>query len=111
VLALLLSACSSWLHPYRIEVQQGNFLNDAAVAKLQRGMTREQVKFLLGTPLVADAFHPDRWDYVFWRQRAGVGDAEPRRLALFFKDNALDHVAGDVVPSAFGESRDRVSQQ
>ena len=110
LLALLLGACS-WWQPYRIEVQQGNFLNPTAVAKLQRGMTREQVKFLLGTPLIADAFHADRWDYVFWRQRAGLSDIDPRRLALFFKDNALDHVTGDVVPSAFGNAPDRVSSQ
>ena len=110
-LVLVMSACTNWLHPYRIEVQQGNLLSPAAVAKLQRGMTREQVKFLLGTPLVADAFHADRWDYVYWRQRAGVADIEPRRLALFFKENILDRVAGDVVPAAFGNSPERVSRQ
>lgn len=99
-LGISLCACSSWFHPYRIEVQQGNFLSPTTVAKLHSGMTREQVKFLLGTPLVADPFHADRWDYVYWRDRAGAANPDPRRLALFFKDNALARVEGDVVPAA-----------
>ena len=61
----LLSAC--FLKPYKIDVQQGNFLDQEMVAKLKPGMTRSQVRFLLGTPLIADPFHPDRWDYVYYR--------------------------------------------
>jgi outer membrane protein assembly factor BamE len=100
LILLGLSGCWGWLQPYRIEVQQGNFLDQESVAKLQKGMTRDQVKFLLGSPLVNDAFHVDRWDYVYWRARAGETNAEPRRVAVFFtKDNTLERVEGDVVPA------------
>jgi len=65
--ALLLGACSlmpDFMQPYRIDVQQGNFVSQEMVSKLQLGMTREQVRAALGTPLLTDIFHVDRWDYV-----------------------------------------------
>lgn len=90
------SGCG-WLAPYRMEVQQGNFLTQDKVSQLRAGLTRDQVKFLLGTPLVSDVFHADRWDYVFLRQKANFGGSEQRRLTLFFDEDILRRVEGDVV--------------
>ena len=100
------TGCKSWspadlnlpgVTPYRIEIQQGNYVSQDMVAKLKRGMSRDQVRFVLGTPLVTDMFHADRWDYVFYRERPDK-TRESRRLAVFFKDDRLDRVEGDVVP-------------
>ena len=84
------------LTPYRIDVRQGNFVTQEMVAQLQPGLSREQVRFILGTPLVADMFHVDRWDYVY-RFQPGRGEPQQRRLAVFFQDNKLTRVTGDVV--------------
>lgn len=86
------------LSPYRMEVQQGNYVTQDMVAKLKPGMTRNQVKFALGTPLIADPFHNDRWDYVYVLQRQGR-TVEQRRIVVVFKDDKLDRIEGDVVPA------------
>ena len=97
-----LAACSNtpqitnYLSPYRIDVRQGNFVSQEMVAQLKPGLSRDQVRFILGSPLVADMFHADRWDYVY-RFQSGRGEVEQRRLAVFFQDNKLTRVAGDVV--------------
>ncbi len=98
----LLGACAntpevtSYLSPYRIDVRQGNYVTQDMVAKLKPGMNRDQVRFALGTPLVADMFHADRWDYVY-RFQPGRGAVQTRRLAVFFEDGKLVRVGGDVV--------------
>ena len=102
-LALLTAGCSyiptiPGTTPYKMEIQQGNFVNQEMISKLTLGMTREQVRFILGTPLVTDMFHGDRWDYVFARQPPGGGPVEKRRFALFFEDSKLKRIEGDVVP-------------
>jgi len=83
--------------PYRIEIQQGNFISQEMVAQLKPGMSKEQVRLALGTPLLNDIFHADRWDYVFWRERAGGGKREQRKLTVFFEDGKLTRLDGDVV--------------
>lgn len=83
--------------PYRIEIQQGNFISQELVAQLKPGMSKEQVRLALGTPLLNDIFHADRWDYVFWRERAGGGKREQRKLTVFFEDGKLTRLDGDVV--------------
>jgi outer membrane protein assembly factor BamE len=93
VLAIPLAGCSVKL--YKIDVQQGNVVTQEMIAKLRSGMTRQQVKYVLGTPLVADAFHPERWDYFYKFDKAG-NPADQRRLTLVFKDDQLDRVIGDV---------------
>ena len=65
--------------------------------QLKPGMTREQVRFTLGTPLIADPFHGERWDYVFVRQRANSREVEQRRISVFFEADKLSRVEGDVV--------------
>ena len=87
---------TSIIKPYRIDVRQGNFVTQDMVAQLKPGLSREQVRFILGSPLVADMFHVDRWDYVY-RFQPGHGEVEQRTLTVFFQDNKLTRVAGDVV--------------
>lgn len=106
VIALLpvLAACSSsagitnYLKPYRIDVRQGNMVTQEMVAQLKPGLTKDQVRFILGTPLVADMFHADRWDYVYrFRPGRNPDDAQERSLAVFFADGKLLRLGGDVL--------------
>ena len=83
--------------PYRMVIQQGNFISDEMVAQLKPGMSKEQVRFVLGTPLVTDIFHADRWDYVFFRELPN-GKREQRNLSVVFQDGKLARVIGDILP-------------
>ncbi|MGW8270805.1 MAG: outer membrane protein assembly factor BamE [Burkholderiales bacterium] len=85
--------------PYRIEIQQGNYVSQDMIDKLKRGMSREQVRFVLGTPLLTDMFHANRWDYVFFRERPNK-TREERRISVFFENNRLVRVDGNVKPEA-----------
>ncbi len=96
-LTLLLSSC--FLTPHRIDVQQGNYFEPDAVSRLKPGMTRSQVRFLLGTPLVADPFHPDRWDYLFILRPEGKLKQE-RRLTVWFDGDRLVRAVTDVPETA-----------
>jgi outer membrane protein assembly factor BamE len=96
VAALLVSACNL-LSPYRADVQQGNVVTQEMIAKLQTGMTRSQVRFALGTPLVVDPFRQDRWDYVYMFMKQGEVK-ERRRIVVVFKDDKLVGFEGDVIP-------------
>lgn len=95
---LLLAGCSvtEKLTPYKIDIQQGNVVTQEMVAKLKPGMTKAQVRFILGTPLITDAYHANRWDYVYRYLKAGKL-TEERKLALFFDQELLQRVEGDVV--------------
>ena len=84
--------------PYRIEVVQGNFVSREQVQALQPGMSRQQVRDILGTPLVSSLFHADRWDYVFTLKRQGV-EPQQRRLTVFFESDRLARTEGDTMPS------------
>src|ERR1700693_4004526 len=100
--ALALSACKqnvelpSIISPYRIDVQQANVVTQDMASKLKAGMTRSQVRFVLGSPLVTDMFHSDRWDYIYLMQRQGKTD-ERRRLTVIFDRDKLLRLEGDVV--------------
>ena len=86
------------LTPYRIEIVQGNFVSKEQVEALQKGMSRDQVRQILGTPLVTSVFHGERWDYVFTLKRQGV-DPQQRRLTVFFQGDTMDRAEGDAMPS------------
>ena len=104
----LLAGCGSFdnathriadaITPYKVEIVQGNFVSREQVAALKPGMSRQQVRELLGTPLVTSVFHADRWDYVFTLRRQGVQE-QARKLAVFFKGDALERFEGDEMPS------------
>ena len=105
VSALLVAGCQGSILPfipsmtaYRIDIQQGNVVTQDMVAKLQLGMTRSQVRYVLGTPLVTDIFHPDRWDYVY-RLEQGGRLVEHRRIVAIFSSDKLLRIEGDVVPA------------
>jgi len=107
----LLPACKSvdvpkvpGVTPYRMVIQQGNFISQEMVAQLKPGMTKEQVRFVLGTPLVTDIFHADRWDYVFFRELAD-GKREQRNLAVVFEKDKLVRVLGDLLPAEGAAAR------
>lgn len=95
----LLTACSSvklgGIGPHRIDVQQGNALDQESVAKLKPGLSRSQVRFLLGTPLLVDPFRNNRWDYVYTFSKRGKL-VEQKRITLFFEDDILQRIEGDV---------------
>lgn len=84
--------------PYRIDIQQGNFVSKEMLAQVKEGMTREQVRFALGTPLLTDLFHEDRWDYVF-RLQKGNGEVTTSRVSVFFNGNLLARVEGGNLPT------------
>ena len=84
------------ISPYRIDIQQGNVVTQEMVDKLKVGQTRSQVRFVLGSPLVVDMFHADRWDYIYLLQRQGKAD-ERRRLTVIFDGDKLASIEGDVV--------------
>ena len=101
----LLPACKSidipkvpGVTPYRMVIQQGNFISQEMVSQLKPGMTKEQVRFILGTPLVTDIFHAERWDYVFFRESPN-GKREQRNLSVVFENNKLARVLGDLMPT------------
>ncbi len=105
LLPLLLASCKSiempkvpGITPYRMVIQQGNFISQEMVAQLKPGMTKEQVRFILGTPLVTDIFHADRWDYVFYRVMSD-GKREQRNLSVVFEKDKLARVIGDLMPA------------
>src|SRR2546423_7239198 len=105
LLALLLSSCGvpriPGITPYKPEIQQGNYVSQEMIAQVKPGMTREQVRFVLGTPLLVDIFHADRWDYVYWRE-ATDGKREQRKITLFFDQGKLARMEGDVISPAAG---------
>jgi len=74
---------------YRMTVQQGNFLDPKQVTQLQVGMTRSQVRFLLGTPMLPDAFDRDRWDYLYYEKTGRLKKPDQRRLTVFFTDDKV----------------------
>ena len=79
--------------PYRPDIQQGNFVSQEMVAQLREGMTQDQVIFLLGTPLLTDVFHADRWDYAF-RMQKGNGEITSSRVTVHFKDKLVSSFEG-----------------
>jgi outer membrane protein assembly factor BamE len=86
------------LTPYRVDIQQGNFVTQEMVNQLKPGMTIEQVRFVLGTPLLTDVFHADRWDYVFDLKRSN-GEITRGRLSVYFKDQRLERWEGGDLPN------------
>ena len=94
---LSLSACSSWV--YRIDIPQGNYLEQKDIDKLRIAMTKEQVKYVLGTPVAGNAFDNDTWHY-FYALRSGNGNHFEKQLIVEFKDNKLQDIKGDFEKSA-----------
>jgi outer membrane protein assembly factor BamE (lipoprotein component of BamABCDE complex) len=101
LLALLSASCSSTLpsfKTYKLDVQQGNVISAKMMLQLKPGMSKSQVRYVLGTPLLQDSFHPERWDYLYEMNRGGRV-IERRRVVLEFGDQGLKMVRGDIIPA------------
>jgi outer membrane protein assembly factor BamE len=85
---------------YRMNIQQGNYLEGRTVDQLQVGMTRSQVRYLLGTPMVPDAFDKERWDYLYYFKRGRLTRPEERHLIVWFKEDKVDRFERKNVPAA-----------
>jgi outer membrane protein assembly factor BamE len=92
--ALLASGCV-----YRMSIQQGNYLVSDSVSQLKEGMTRSQVRFLLGTPMVPDAFDNDRWDYYYFFDSRHIKQPLKRRLTVYFQDEKVQRYENQGVPT------------
>ena len=109
--SLLLAGCSSVHDPYapqssilekiplmyKRDMQQGNVITQGVINRLKPGMTKSQVNYIMGTPLLVDVFHLERWDYVY-RAREGKQPTEQKRISLFFEDDRLVRTEGDLYP-------------
>jgi outer membrane protein assembly factor BamE len=102
VLATALCGCV-----YRMDIQQGNFLEGKTVDQLAVGMTRTQVRYLLGTPMVPDMFDKDRWDYLYYFQHGRLRRPAQRHLTVFFKQDKVEHFVRDNVPESAPQAPDQ----
>lgn len=88
-LSILLGACSV----HRLDIQQGNIIKSEQVDKLQIGISKRQVRFIMGTPLIQDPFHADRWDYVFTDQPGTERKiTEYQRVTVYFEQDKLSKI-------------------
>lgn len=107
LLALLCASCGTALptiKPYKLDVQQGNVVTSKMLLQLRPGMTKSQVRFIMGTPLIQDSFHGNRWDYVYQMRESGK-ITEQRRVILDFENELLKAVRGDVIPAGSDPSK------
>lgn len=93
---------------HKISILQGNIITQDKVDQLRPGMTRNQVRFLLGTPLVADPFHLDQWNYIY-NLRDPNGNLTRQELIITFEDGGLTRIEGDYAPSSAADSEDDFS--
>ncbi|HID8579684.1 TPA: outer membrane protein assembly factor BamE [Neisseria meningitidis] len=105
-----LAACSaervSLFPSYKLKIIQGNELEPRAVAALRPGMTKDQVLLLLGSPILRDAFHTDRWDYTFNTSRNGI-IKDRSNLTVYFENGVLVRAEGDALQNAAEALKDR----
>lgn len=110
LLAMMCVACGSYsanvpsIKPYKMDIQQGNVVTPKMMMQLRPGMTKAQVRFIMGTPLLVDSFHADRWDY-FYQMRKDGKIIEQRRVILEFDGDSLARVRGDVIPAGTDASQ------
>jgi outer membrane protein assembly factor BamE len=102
LLSLLLASCDSFyiplITPYKMDIRQGNFVTPDMRDKLQLGMTKAQVRYVLGTPLITDVFHANRWDYVYQLEHQGKV-VEKQKLAVFFDGDKLVRIGDGNQPA------------
>lgn len=94
-----LSACSSLRFPgvYKVTIQQGNYLEEDMIEKLKPGLTKEQVRYIMGTPLIEDTFNQDQWDY-YYNVKLGDEDLRTNHFTVYFEEDKLTHWDGDYTP-------------
>jgi outer membrane protein assembly factor BamE len=100
--SLILAGCSERFHiVHKIDVQQGNVVTQNRVDQLEPGMTRNQVQYIMGSPIVVDVFHQGRWDYLDF-MKPGYGDTSLERVTVHFEGDSLERVTGTLLPSGTG---------
>lgn len=97
LLCFSLSAC--FVRPYKFDITQGNPLTAEKVAQIQPGMSAEQVRYTLGTPMLQDVFHNDRWDYVYY-DKPGYKEAKRSHMAIYFENGQVARITKDAFPDA-----------
>ncbi len=102
-LSLPLMSCSVALnhlpYVYKIDVNQGNMIDQAMIDQLRPNMTKRQVLYVMGTPMLADFFHENRWDYIYQIKKGGE-DVEKKAISIFFENDKIKGIQGDLKPSA-----------
>ncbi len=93
-MTVLLSGC---IRTYKIDIQQGNVVSAEQLEQLKQGMTKREVRYLLGTPMVVDPFHTDRWEYYYSFRAGSSKQAEHRRITIVFDNEAFRAIQGDVI--------------
>lgn len=98
-----ITACSNFDFPwvYRLPIDQGNVVKQEMIDQLKPGMSKEQVQFIMGTPMIANTFRQNRWDYMFYLQR-GRETLKEYRMSVYFKDDKLTNFTGSFKPSVMG---------
>jgi len=111
----LLSGCSNLSMPevsmpdalpdlvHKVEIQQGNIVNQQMVNRLEPGMSKRQVSFIMGSPMISDTFHAARWDYLYRLHKSGHAPTETRRVSLHFENEQLVRIEGDIRPEPVPE--------
>jgi len=91
LLSLMLASCSGWLTPYKMDIRQGNVVTPEMREKLKLGMSKQQVRYVMGTPMINDVFHDNRWDYVYRLEHQGEV-VEKQNLTLYFEGDNLARI-------------------
>ncbi len=95
---------------YKLDIEQGNIIDQAMLDQLRPHMTKKQVAFIMGSPMLSDSFHENRWDYIYSRQRGG-DEREQKRVTLLFKGDNLIGVQGDLRPSSIPQIPNKEANQ
>ena len=110
----VVSACTTvprFINEYKIDIQQGNVLTQEMVSQLRPGLTKDQVRCILGTPVLMDMFHGNRWDYVYSLRKGNSGQTEMRKFSTIFDaDGRLVRVAGDVAAATAADTIEPASK-
>ncbi len=96
--AILVTSCGKMIPHYKIDIEQGNVLTKEVVNRIRPGMTKRQVKFILGTPIIASSFHKHRWDYVYSLKKGGKKKITTKTMSLFFLNDRIVRIEGSIKP-------------
>ncbi len=103
LLSLSLLSCSTILnhlpYVYTIDINQGNIIDQAMIDQLRPNMTKRQVLYVMGTPMLVDFFHENRWDYIYQMKKGGE-EVEKKAISIFFENDKIKGIQGDLRPSA-----------
>ncbi|WP_347986154.1 outer membrane protein assembly factor BamE [Methylomonas sp. AM2-LC] len=103
IASLTCTACTTVLSNipgvYKLDIEQGNMIDQSMIDQLRPNMTKRQVQFIMGSPMVVDTFHEQRWDYIYSKEEAGE-DRVQKRVSLYFKGDNLQTIQGDFRPSS-----------